>query len=105
MTMSRRHFLQGLLGGVGLTAAGFYLGRHIFLPAWDEPVFISQTRSYQADLAREILWGFKELGVKPEEIKGKRILLKPNLVETSLEASHINTHPLVVRGALKPSST
>ena len=101
MTMSRRSFLRALLGGAGLTVAGYYLGRKVFTPAWEEPVFIAQAKSYQADLASVFLSGFKELGVRPEEIKGKRILLKPNLVETSLGASHINTHPLVVRGAVE----
>ncbi len=37
--------------------------------------------------------------MSPEVIKGKRILLKPNLVETNPRSIHINTHPLVVRGA------
>jgi uncharacterized protein (DUF362 family) len=101
MTISRRRFLQALLGGAGLTAAGFYLGRRFFLPAWEESVFIVQARSYQDDLAVKLLSGFRELGVNPAEIKGKRILLKPNLVETSLRAHHINTHPLVVRGAVE----
>jgi uncharacterized protein (DUF362 family) len=100
MIMSRRRFLQTLLGGAGLIAAGFYLGRRFFLPAWEESVFIAQTGSYQDDLVGKLLSGFRELEVRPDEIKGKRILLKPNLVETSLGASHINTHPLVVRGAV-----
>jgi uncharacterized protein (DUF362 family) len=43
--------------------------------------------------------GFKALGVKELEIRGKRILLKPNLVEPHPGAGHINTHPLVIRGA------
>jgi uncharacterized protein (DUF362 family) len=45
--------------------------------------------------------GVGELGVTDEEIKGKRILLKPNLVETASGAPHINTHPLVLRGAIE----
>ncbi len=35
-------------------------------------------RSYQAVLAHEFLRVFKELGIKSEEIRGKRILLKLN---------------------------
>jgi uncharacterized protein (DUF362 family) len=101
MTISRRNFLRALLAGAGLTAAGYYLGKRALLPAWQEPVFIAQSKSYQTDLAREFLLGFKELGVKPEEIKNKRILLKPNLVESIPGASQINTHPLVVRGAVE----
>jgi uncharacterized protein (DUF362 family) len=84
-----------------LTAAGFYLGSRVFLPAWEESVFIARAGSYQDNLAVKLLAGFRELGVNPAEIKGKRILLKPNLVETSLGAPHINTHPLVVRGAVE----
>ena len=37
----------------------------------------------------------------PQEIKGKRILLKPNLVETKPDAPHINTHPLVIQAAVE----
>ena len=55
--------------------------------------------NYRADIAGAILAGLKELGILPGEIRGKRILLKPNLVEGYAGASHINTHPLVVRGA------
>ncbi len=101
MTISRRDFLRALLVGGGLTAAGYYLGKRGLRPAWQEPVFIAQARSYQNDLAQVFLCGFKELGVKPEELKDKRILLKPNLVETVSGVSHINTHPLVVRGTVE----
>jgi uncharacterized protein (DUF362 family) len=58
-------------------------------------------KSYQTDLTRELLWGFQELGIGSEEIRGKRILLKPNLVEPTVGAPHINTHPLLVRGAVE----
>jgi uncharacterized protein (DUF362 family) len=101
MNISRRRFVQIILGGAGLSAAGWYLGHRYLLPAWEEPVFIASATSYEDDLAGKLLIGFRELGVKPEEIRGKRILLKPNLVETSQGASHINTHPLVVRGAVE----
>ena len=46
-----------------------------------------------------MLSGIRELGITLSEIKGKRILLKPNLVEPHMAAGQINTHPLVVRGA------
>jgi uncharacterized protein (DUF362 family) len=61
--------------------------------------FIGKAASYEADLASIILSGLTELKVKPSEIKGKRILLKPNLIEPHAGSGHINTHPLVVRGA------
>jgi uncharacterized protein (DUF362 family) len=39
------------------------------------------------------------LGITSSEVRGKRILLKPNLVESDPGAIHINTHPAVVFGA------
>jgi uncharacterized protein (DUF362 family) len=53
------------------------------------------------DLTSVILKGLQELGVTSQEIRGKRILLKPNLVETRPGSEHINTHPLVVRAAVE----
>jgi uncharacterized protein (DUF362 family) len=53
------------------------------------------------NIAEVITRGIKELGATPQQLKGKRILLKPNLVETASGAPHINTHPLVLRGAVE----
>src|SRR6476661_2071864 len=64
-------------------------------------VFVAKVDSYQSDIADAIIKGMGELGVSLEEVKGKRILLKPNLVETASGAPHINTHPLVLRGAVE----
>ena len=50
MSISRRTFLRGLLGGVGLAAASCYLGKKILRPTWKEAVFIAQAKSYQVDL-------------------------------------------------------
>lgn len=61
--------------------------------------FVGKVSGYQKDIASVIRSGFAELGVSPSEIRGKRILLKPNLVEIRAGVEHINTHPLVTRGA------
>ena len=61
--------------------------------------FIAKVPRYGADIRFSILSGFRELGVGSGEIKGKTILLKPNLVETRADAPHINTHPSVIRAA------
>jgi len=45
--------------------------------------------------------GFKEIGVSKEAIAGKRVLLKPNLVEPHLGSAHINTHPIVALAAVE----
>src|SRR5665647_3090184 len=72
---TRREFLFAGLGGVALAAAGLYLWPKIFRRKWREPAFIAKVPNYGADIAGVIVAGFKELGVSPEEIRGKRILL------------------------------
>ncbi len=96
--LSRRRFLRaavigGALGGAGLAAHRYFWGP---LAAG---VFIAGASSYELDLAKLISQGLDELGVTAAEVGGKRILLKPNLVEPHPQATHINTHPLVVGGA------
>jgi uncharacterized protein (DUF362 family) len=45
--------------------------------------------------------GFSLLGLIRDRVRGKSVLLKPNLVGPSRGASHINTHPAVVRAAVE----
>jgi len=63
--------------------------------------YIAKVPNYSQDIARSIRSGLRELGLSPSEIKGKRILLKPNLVDVYAGATHISTHPSVVRGAVE----
>lgn len=62
-------------------------------------VFIGDAVSYGANLAATITAGLEALGVGRAQVRGKRILLKPNLVETAVGHQHINTHPAVVLAA------
>jgi len=62
-------------------------------------VFIGKADRYEADLAGLILAGFAALSVSKDDVRGRRILLKPNLVETAQGQSHINTNPAVVLAA------
>jgi uncharacterized protein (DUF362 family) len=96
---TRREFLFGTLGGGIFAVSGGSLIGGCAKWGLGAETFIARAASYEADLASIILSGLKELGVKPSEIKGKRILLKPNLVEPHAGFGHINTHPFVVRGA------
>ena len=59
------------------------------------PVFLSAVTSYASDLSDVVLRGMRELGV---DVAGKRVLLKPNLVEYE-PGSAINTNPSVIVGA------
>lgn len=98
MSFTRREFVGACLGGAAVGAAAFGLRRYL-RRRWQEKTFIAKVGSYQADIASVIVAGMRELGIAPEEIKRKRVLLKPNLVESKTRDFCINTHPLVVRGA------
>jgi uncharacterized protein (DUF362 family) len=62
-------------------------------------VFVARAASYESDLERPIADALRALGFGPERLRAKSVLLKPNLVEPSREAPHVNTHPAVVRAA------
>lgn len=62
-------------------------------------VFIAKAASYECDLLNAIRQGLTELGVQRDHVRGKSVLLKPNLVETASGHAHINTHPAVVVAA------
>lgn len=98
MGFTRREFLGACLGATAVAAGALFLRRYL-RRRWLEKTFIAKVTSYQADIASVIVAGLGELGLGPAEIQGKRILLKPNLVESKTKNFHINTHPLVVRGA------
>ncbi|MHB1557635.1 MAG: DUF362 domain-containing protein [Isosphaeraceae bacterium] len=96
--MKRRHFLTGL---GGLTAAGLAAdlaidGQERFQRA---SVMIARAPSYAHDLEAIIRAGLAELGIGPANVRGRSILLKPNLVEPARGAPQVNTHPMVVRAS------
>lgn len=62
-------------------------------------VFVARVAGYDEDLERPIREGLARLGVNRKAISGKRVLLKPNLVETAIGLPHINTHPAMVVAA------
>jgi uncharacterized protein (DUF362 family) len=97
---TRRDFLKALAGGVVLASA-YPLVQRLARPHLYADTFIGKVAGYEFEIGDVIVRGLRQLGVSPAEIKGKRILLKPNLVETSSGAIHINTHPLVMRGAVE----
>ena len=62
-------------------------------------VFIGRAADYAADLAALIAAGLREIGLTRTQVRGRRVLLKPNLVETAADRPHINTHPALVLAA------
>jgi uncharacterized protein (DUF362 family) len=64
-------------------------------------VCVARAASYAVDLEPILRAALTAVGITPAAVAGKRILLKPNLVETASGEGHINTHPEVVRAAAK----
>jgi uncharacterized protein (DUF362 family) len=107
---SRRGFLLGALGAAGAAAgASLYLRRPDQEPL--EPlalqlladeqgqrasVFIAQHPHYDEAITERVLEGLRELGIERRHVKGRNVLLKPNLVETTPENPHINTNPTLL---------
>ena len=95
-SIGRRRFLvgAGALIGSGLGAKAL----------WDRygagqraDVFVAKAESYEVDLERVIREGLSAIGWDRPFVRGRTVLLKPNLVEPSREAPHVNTHPALVR--------
>ena len=71
---------RGLLGGVGAVAlASAGLVKHY--TRGRASVFIARHQTYEGDLTRTIREGLLAAGVSAERVRGKRVLLKPNMVE------------------------
>jgi uncharacterized protein (DUF362 family) len=62
---------------------------------------VARAESYQSDLIDIVRRGLEELGIDRRAIQGKSVLLKPNLVEPTLTAPHVNTHPALVRAVVE----
>ncbi len=91
---SRRDLLRGGVAASALAWSGVGLG----CGADSRPrVCVARAASYAIDLVPIVREALAVVGIGAREVRSRRILLKPNLVETALGRSHINTHPMVVR--------
>ncbi len=92
--MNRRQLIAA-----GMAAAGAACTRREKVRAWKrkEPVFVLHARGYSGELMDGIRRAVIEAGIA---VRGKRVLLKPNLVEFS-RATAINTHPAFVAAVLE----
>jgi uncharacterized protein (DUF362 family) len=97
--LSRRRLLWGALTASTMGTAGAYLYEHLQHHERPAATFIAKVPSYDVDAAPLIEEGLRHLGLGPEAVRGKSILLKPNLIETVAGAQHICTHPQVIRAA------
>ncbi|HEX5645889.1 MAG TPA: DUF362 domain-containing protein [Nitrospira sp.] len=99
--LTRRDVLRAIAAGLVIGTGLVVVPKRYFRLPQQAQTFVAKADHYQLDIAGTLYRGMMELGVSTTEIHGKRILLKPNLVETASEAPHINTHPLVLRGAIE----
>jgi uncharacterized protein (DUF362 family) len=99
--LTRRDLLLTGAAGVAIGTGLLFVPRRYFRMPQRAQCFVAKVPDYRVEIADTIVRGLRELGVVPEALMGKRILLKPNLVETASGAPHINTHPLVLRGAIE----
>jgi uncharacterized protein (DUF362 family) len=63
------------------------------------PVFVARHQRYDGSLARTIRDGLAACGAAPDHFRGRKVLLKPNLVEPCLARPHMTTHPAVIAAA------
>ena len=98
MKFDRRTFLAGSLGVAAGAATTSLLAQpkyHVNRRRPRSRVTILTAESYSEDLER-ILW--HGLNLFHLDIRGKSVLLKPNLVDY-IPGNHVNTHPLLVCAA------
>jgi uncharacterized protein (DUF362 family) len=96
--MRRRGFLKAGVAGIGAAQFGCSLQESLPEgPAGRSAVAILKASSYSADLLGLLRRGAELCGLNP---KGKRVLLKPNLVEFASNAA-INTHVAVIAAAVE----
>src|SRR5690348_1013194 len=94
LAINRRTALAVGGGAVGLGALAATCGS-----ANRTPVFTARSQKYSGDLATTIRDGLLACGLRAGHFRGKRVLLKPNLVEPSRNIPHMTTHPAVVVAA------
>jgi uncharacterized protein (DUF362 family) len=94
--LSRRHFLAALsLPFVSSACSRRPFDGSKFIIPDRSSVGLFAASDYTADFADLVFRGFRELGVN---LTGRRVFLKPNMVEYERDTA-INTHPHVVAGA------
>jgi uncharacterized protein (DUF362 family) len=96
----RRTFLLGA-GSIAAGSLGAYRLFDYVEGGCRADVLIAKAGSYTLNLAATIRDGLAELGLGRAWVRGKSVLLKPNLVEPTQQAPQINTHPAVVRAAVE----
>lgn len=91
---------RALLVGCGTALVGlcaYPMVRRFFSPK--AAVFIARNQRYDGPLEQTIHDGLLASGFQPAGLAGKRVLLKPNLVEPSRKSPQMTTHPAMLLAA------
>ncbi|TWU23145.1 hypothetical protein Pla52o_26800 [Novipirellula galeiformis] len=92
----RRGFLvSGAVATAGVAGAAYWKRSSRLR----DSVFIARNQKYDGELVRTIHDGLIACEFDPQSVAGKRVLLKPNLVEPSRLAPHMTTHPAMIQAA------
>jgi uncharacterized protein (DUF362 family) len=94
--IGRRALLAGVGAAAGALAATPWL-RDLF--AEPASVFLARGQRYDGPLEQTIADGLIATGIEPATLRGRKVLLKPNLVEPSRLAPHVTTHPAMIVAA------
>ena len=62
-------------------------------------VFVARNQRYDGPLVKTISDGLSSVGLREQDFRGRRVLLKPNLVEPMRSSPHMTTNPAVVVAA------
>ncbi len=91
---------RALLIGGSLAAAGVWGAACVTQGLRSKSaVFVADQQTYDGPLVTTIRDGLAAAGLDLAALRGKRVLLKPNLVEPTRAAPHVTTHPSLVRAA------
>jgi uncharacterized protein (DUF362 family) len=91
---------RALLAGAGAIVGGalaYRLARPFFREK--SPVFLARNQHYNGPLAESITAGLLAVGFDKSSVRGRNVLLKPNMVEPTLAAPQVTTDPRVVLAA------
>lgn len=93
--LNRRTCLLAGATATGLATAGIIHQRNL----QDASVFVAANQRYDGPLEATIREGLLATGIRPAELKDRRVLLKPNLVEPNRQSPQMTTHPAVIAAA------
>ena len=86
-------------GAAAVAVAGGALAKQVFKPT--AAVFVARHQRYDGPLAQTIRDGFTACEIDPQQFRGKRVLLKPNLVEPARDRPQMTTNPAVIVAAIE----